>query len=298
MDFTSILTTLLENFGWFGVVVVAILVIFIVAIPVGLPIFLNKLLNKNSKDITTGVTEGMTNIANNLTTNINNQNKELVSTLKESQCKLLDTQTAMIGYIMSNIGTLIQKETSTQAETHKRGINQRAQIDAQINKILHDMLLSYMADRTAIFEFHNNNCNLGGLPFLWYDIHYEQIAKDVPMLFNKIQNMPSSNLSEIIRRLQDGTDKMCVLNSTDIESLQHNSTVLYYQLKELNVKYIIYAPIYDSSNIMVGLCIIEYSNYILGDDLFDEFIKRKEVDIHNNVARIAGLLDFKNRVEQ
>ena len=84
----------------------------------------------------------------------------------------------------------------------------------------------------------------------------------------------------------------------DIEKLKEQSTVLYYQLKEIHVQYLIYAPIYDSNNIMVGLCVIEYSRYFHGDNLFKEFILRKRNEIHNNVARIAGLLDFKHKIEK
>lgn len=298
MDYSEVLKQIIENFGGVGVIIVSLLIICVIAIPVGLPIFLNKKLSKNSKDITQGVTEGLNSIANTLTTNMSSQNETLISTLKESQAKLIDTQTAMIGYIMSNIGNIVNKENNEIKQTHKRGIKQRADIDIQINQILHDMLLAYMADRTIIIEFHNNNTNLGGLPFLWYDIHYEQIAKDIPILFTKVQNIPSSNIAPIIKDLQDGTDNIIVYLPEDIEKFKEQSSVLYYQLKEVNIQYLIYAPIYDSNNIMVGLCVIEYSRYSHGDELFKKFIDRKRNEIHNTVSRIAGLLDFKHKIEE
>ena len=298
MEFTDVLKQIIESYGGVGIFIVFLLIICIVSIPVGLPIFLNKKLEKNGKEITKGVTDGMNVIANTLTENMSSQNEILINTLKESQSKLLDTQTNMIGYIMSSVNTIVNNENIKNKEIHNKGISQRAEIDLQINQILHDMLLSYMADRTIVMEFHNSNTNIGGLPFLWYDIHYEQIAKDVPILFTKVQNIPSSNIAPVIKDLQDGTDNMVIYMPEDIEKLKEQSTVLYYQLKEIDIQYLIYAPIYDSNNIMVGLCVIEYSRYFHGDNLFKEFILRKTNEIHNNVARIAGLLDFKHKIEK
>lgn len=300
MDYTEILKFILENFGWYGAVIVILLLLCIIIIPVGLPIILNKMFEKNSKDITDGVTDGLNKIADNLTENMANQNITLVQTLKESQGKLLDTQTAMIGYIMSNITTISQNNTVSKRETkiHQKGIEHRSKIDIQINQILHDMLLTYMADRTVVLEFHNNNTNIGGLPFLWYDVHYEQIAKDVQMLFTKVQNIPSSNIAGVVNDLRNCTDGFKVYMTKDLEELKKTSTVLYYQLKECNAQYIIYGPLYDSSNTLVGLCVLEYSKCTLTEDLFDKFIKNKQHELRAAIARISALLDFKYKLEQ
>lgn len=297
MEFTEVLKQIIESYGGVGVFIVFLLIVCIVSLPVGLPIFLNKKLNKNTKDISKGLTDGMNDIANTLTKNMGVQNEILINTLKDSQSKLLDTQTNMICYMMSGVNTIVNSNKEIK-DIHNKGISQRAEIDLQINQILHDMLLAYMADRTIVIEFHNSNTNIGGLPFLWYDIHYEQIAKDIPILFTRVQNIPSSNIAPVIKDLQDGTDNMVIYMPEDIEKFKEQSTVLYYQLKEINIQYLIYAPIYDSNNIMVGLCVIEYSRYSHGDELFKEFIKRKNNEIRNNVARIAGLLDFKNKIEK
>ena len=107
MEFTDILKQIIESYGGVGIFIVFLLIICIVSIPVGLPIFLNKKLEKNGKEITKGVTDGMNVIANTLTENMSSQNEILINTLKESQSKLLDTQTNMIGYIMSSVNTIV-----------------------------------------------------------------------------------------------------------------------------------------------------------------------------------------------
>ena len=52
-------------------------------------------------------------------------------------------------------------------------------------------------------EFHNSLVNLNGLPFKWYDLIYESIARGIHSVSMDIKNMPFNILSPIIKEIQD-----------------------------------------------------------------------------------------------
>ena len=277
MNFTEVLKAIVENFGGVGVFVVCVLIVTIVA----LPIVLDKKLTKNNKDLTDVLSTGLIDISSTITQTMAQQNVDQQNLLVKIIDKLPDT--------------------NKEKEKHDIGQIQRLDIGEEINAILLSMLHKYHASRTCVLEFHNGGVNIGGLPFVKYDMVYEQINTDVDVLSSKVNDLPSSNLAPIIADLKDGTTKFKVYYKKDIEDLINRSTVLYCHLKEIQVEYILYAPLYDSSNLMIGLVAIEYrtnSNTIISDEsLFNKLIEKHGLDIHDDVIKISNYLDFKKKIK-
>lgn len=292
MDFTKIFQTIISEYGGGGLLVVSILIVSIVVISIGLPLLINKQLDKNSQKITKGVSDGLITFANKLTDNINIQNSSLVSSINSTQAKLLDNQKEMLAMMIDKM-----PNTTFEKSLHDKGQQQRFDINNELNYYLSQMRIKYQADRSCILEFHNGGHNIGGLPFIKYDMVYEQINKDVTPIHAKVTDLPSSNIASIIYDLHDGTDKFKVYYPEDIEKLSQNNSVLYFYLNELNIKYIVYGPIYDTNNIMIGLCVLEYTNYPYGDNMFRKFIDINALDIHSDIAKISNLLDLKHKNE-
>lgn len=281
MDFTEVLKTIVENFGGVGLFVVCVLMITMVASPIAIPIILDKKLDKNNKDLTTVLSTGLVNIGSSITQTMAQQNAGQQDLLKRIIDKLPDT--------------------NKEKEKHDIGQTQRLDIGVEINSLLLSMLHKYHASRVCVLEFHNGGSNIGGLPFVKYNMEYEQIRTDISVLGSVVQDLPSSNLAPVISDLKDGTTKFKVYYKKDIEDLVNRSTVLYCYLKEINAEYIIYAPLYDSTNIMIGLCAIEYiasDNYIISDEnLFNKIVDIHRLEIHDDVIKIANYLDFKKKIK-
>lgn len=279
MDFTEVLKTIVEKFGGVGVFVVCVLMITMVALPIVIPIMLDKKLTKNNKDLTTVLSTGLIDIGSTITQTMAQQNAVQQDLLVKIIDKLPDT--------------------AKEREKHDSGQIQRLDIGDEINALLLLMLHKYHASRVCILEFHNGGVNIGGLPFVKYNMEYEQIHTDVNVLGSIVQDLPAANLAPVIADLKDGTTKFKVYYKKDIEDLINRSTVLYCHLKEINVEYMIYAPLYDSSNVMIGLVAIEYikcDNSILSDEnLFNKLIDKYGLNIHDDIIKISNYLDFKKK---
>ena len=143
----------------------------------------------------------------------------------------------------------------------------------------------YNCQRTLVIEFHNSKENLNGLSFLWYDIQYEKQQRGINSISNKVKNLQLSNLLPIINRVNNAPGNIIVIDSEEIEKIYNESTVLYNQLKEINVEHIIYSGIYSSDNKLIGLVALEYQkNYPYHDDIINL------LDIKGRTAKIANLL--------
>ena len=143
----------------------------------------------------------------------------------------------------------------------------------------------YNCQRASVIEFHNSKENLNGLSFLWYDIQYEKQQRGINSLSNKAKNLQLSNLLPIINRVNNAPGNIIIIDSEEIEKIYNESTVLYNQLKEINVEHIIYSGIYSSDNKLIGLVALEYQkNHPYHDDIINL------LDIKGRTAKIAHLL--------
>ena len=188
-------------------------------------------------------------------------------------------------------------------ERHDIGQQYRFDIINKVNDLLIIMLNKYHASRVAVLEFHNGGQNISGLPFVKYNMEYEQINIDVKNMNGVIKDLPASVIGPIYADLTDGSKKFKVYYKEDIEEFKNRSTVLYSYLQELSVDYIIFAPIYDSNNLMFGVCCIEYSNtvkpsFVTSKETLDNLIESYKLELHDDIIRLSNYLTLNKEINK
>ena len=119
-------------------------------------------------------------------------------------------------------------------------------------------------------EFHNSLVNLNGLPFKWYDLIYESIARGIHSVSMDTKNMPFNILSPIIKEIQDGN--IAIFDKSGIEKFYNQSSVLYdICINKNHVTGLIVAPLLNKDNQLVGILTLEYS--------FDNSLDTQNIDI-------------------
>ena len=119
-------------------------------------------------------------------------------------------------------------------------------------------------------EFHNSLVNLNGLPFKWYDLIYESIARGIHSISMDTKNMPFNILSPIIKEIQDGD--IAIFDKSGIEKFYNQSSVLYdICINKNHVTGLIVAPLLNRDNQLVGILTLEYS--------FDNSLDTQNIDI-------------------
>lgn len=264
MEMLNNILDFFNNYGWSGIV-------GLIFIPVIYWIITEK--DKSTQDtITTGFDK--------LATSISNQNEHLIDSITRSNEK---TQVELLNLVK----TTLSERDSTIKTNHDKSLDRRFTISEEIDNILWDTMNLYNCQRAIVIEFHNSKENLNGLSFLWYDVQYEKQQRDVISISSKARNLQASNILPIINRVNNTPGNIIILNKDEIEQIYDKSTVLYSQLKELNIEHIVYSGIYSSDNKIIGLVALEYQeNHPYHEDLLNL------LDIKERTAKIAQLLQF------
>lgn len=264
MEMLNNILDFFNNYGWSGIV-------GLIFIPVIYWIITEK--DKSTQDtITTGFDK--------LATSISNQNEHLIDSITRSNEK---TQAELLNLVK----TTLSERDSTIKTNHDKSLDRRFTISEEIDNILWDTMNLYNCQRAIVIEFHNSKENLNGLSFLWYDVQYEKQQRDVISISSKARNLQASNILPIINRVNNTPGNIIILNKDEIEQIYDKSTVLYSQLKELNIEHIVYSGIYSSDNKIIGLVALEYQeNHPYHEDLLNL------LDIKERTAKIAQLLQF------
>ena len=247
MDFVKIFQFLTETYGYGGLALsILIIVLFL---------FLPYLMRKNNKDMK----EELKDVTATLTQAIKDENKELISGLKENQSKLIDNQFELVKNLLVD-----------QKLEHEKNLHIRDNISGPIQAKINHLKDFYRCSRASVFEFHNSLVNLNGLPFKWYDVIYESVARGVPVISYETRNMPFNIILPIIRKVEQGDTVL--FTKQDIEDFYNQSSVLYDFCNKHNIHSLIASPLINKDQRLIGLVILEYSgeNYIDEDIVIDD----------------------------
>ena len=266
MDFKGIFQVLIDNYGIYGLLIAISLVAICVTIPV--------LLNKHSKKIA----DNMNKLGIDLSIALKEQNQGLIDKLSETQDKLLENHLALVNTLMAQ-----------KSKKHDEDLNTRDKISIPIQNKINHLKDVYRASRVGVFEFHNSLANLNGLPFKWYDLIYESIAKGVHAMTAETKNMPYNILSPIILHIENGDTK--IFNKKDIENFYNQSSVLYdFSINRMYINNLVCAPILNQENKLVGMLTLEYS---FDNKLDFENIDLTELETETKV--ISALLELNKK---
>lgn len=235
MDFAKIFQFLTETYGYGGLVISILIVILF--------LFLPYLFKRNDKKINDGLKE----VTNTLTNAIKEENKELIAGLQENQTKLIDNQLELVKNLLIN-----------QKLEHDKHLDTRDTISTPIQNKINHLRDFYNCSRVSVIEFHNSLVNLNGLPFKWYDLIYESIARGIHSVSMDTKNIPFNVLSPIIKEIQDGN--IAIFDKPEIEKFYNQSSVLYdICINKNHIIGLIVAPLLNRNNQLVGILTLEYS---------------------------------------
>lgn len=247
MDFVKIFQFLTETYGYGGLVLSILIVILFLLLPY--------LMRKNNKDMK----DGLKDVTTTLTQAIKDENKELISGLKENQSKLIDNQFELVKNLLVN-----------QKLEHEKNLNVRDNISGPIQAKINHLKDFYRCSRASVFEFHNSLVNLNGLPFKWYDVIYESVARGVSAISYETRNMPFNIILPIIRKVEHGDT--ILFTKQDIEGFYDQSSVLYDFCNKHSINSLVVSPLINKDQQLIGLVVLEYSeeNYINNDIVIDD----------------------------
>lgn len=262
MDFVKIFQFLTETYGYGGLALSILIVILFLLLPY--------LMRKNNKDMK----DGLKDVTTTLTQAIKDENKELISGLRENQSKLIDNQFNLVKELLVN-----------QKLEHDKNLNTRDKVSLPIQDKINHLKDFYNSSRASVFEFHNSLVNLNGLPFKWYDLIYESVARGVSAVSYETRNMPCNILSPIIQEIQSG--EIVLFGKEDIEKFYDQSSVLYDFCIKHRINSLLVAPIINKNMLLIGLVVLEYS----GENVISGPVDITEIELESHA--ISTLLELK-----
>ena len=82
-------------------------------------------------------------------------------------------------YLTFNPEVIINKYVKYQTEQHDNAVAYRIKNEPKIRMHLKELLMETSADRAFIIELHNGTNNTSGLPFIYWDMSYEEVKNGV-----------------------------------------------------------------------------------------------------------------------
>lgn len=230
--------------------------------------------------------KSIADMSENITSTLVNQNNNMLNVLTQNNTQL---QTNMMSLIEKSI---MNRDISVK-DLHSASMQHRLDISDKMQMMLYEMMHFYHARRCGVMEFHNNTNNLNGLSFLWYDLSYENLQRNVTPISGNCKNQQLSILTPVMNDVIDNNG-IAVYRSSDIEKIEERSPVLYNHLvSRIKVNSIIYVGLYDMNNVLIGLAFLEYSEkYPYPESIIDLN------DIKQRASGISQLLDFKALVKE
>lgn len=85
----------------------------------------------------------------------------------------------MITVVILNPDILYENIKKKQEKEHSSRIERRLEVDPAVRALLRECVSELGCDRAYVCEFHNGTNNFVGLPFLYADMKYEEVADGV-----------------------------------------------------------------------------------------------------------------------
>jgi len=240
MDYNSIFNLFIGNYGYLGLFLSFSIIVLFILMPY--------LINKSNKNINKSLNELTINMSNSLTNALTDSNKALIENITINESELIKNQMTMIESIIAH-----------NTQMHSVALDIRDSISIPIQDKINHLRDYYNTSRVGIIEFHNSLVNLNGLPFKWYDLIYESIARGVHAMTAETKNLPINILSPIIYKVINGD--IVTFKRKDIEKFYDQSSVLYdFTINKMNINTLVVAPLLNNEYKLVGILTLEYNN--------------------------------------
>ncbi len=180
------------------------------------------------------------------------------------------------------IGEVEEAMTRKEEEIKKEHANlsiKRLDHSALIDSELKSLLIRLDADRAAIVEMHNGTNNASGFPFIYGDMAYEQISKDVNYAQDEFKNFNLAKLPFVALNYKKGT----WIGSTDEVEKQDRYFAAKLRVVDANFGAFV---VLEGLNGPIGFLTLHYKNA-------DIHPSKSEIiaEINHSVQKITSLLD-------
>lgn len=101
----------------------------------------------------------------------------------------------LLTYMVMNPQMTFDILSQLKEKEHKEMMDKRMSIEPELRVLIKGLRIETNADRAYVCEFHNGTNNLNGMPFLYADMRYEDVAKGVDNVDYDYQNQPLSRFS-------------------------------------------------------------------------------------------------------
>ncbi len=225
-----------------------------------------------------------------LSASIAEQNKTLIESISKNNNTM---QSDIVRLLDKSLEKLLYYRDNEQISIHNQSMRHRLDISEKMQLILFEIMNFYQARRCGVMEFHNNTNNFNGLSFLWYDLSYENMQRNVKPISGECKNQQLSMLGPVMSDIISN-DGIVIYRESDIDKLEQRSPVLYNNLKhKIDVSTIVFAGLYDLHNNIIGVLFLEYDGevYPYSDAIMDIH------DVKERASAVSQLLDFKSVIE-
>lgn len=98
-----------------------------------------------------------------------------------------------------------KEERAELEEIHTANVLKRIENSPKISMALKDILINLGADRACVAEMHNGTNNLNGLPFIFFDVSYEEVSPNADYVADDFKNFNMVKFPFIANHFNDGT---------------------------------------------------------------------------------------------
>jgi hypothetical protein len=220
-----------------------------------------------------GINNGFESLTKNITRLLGEQNTQLIEAINTQNNKIID-------YLIN--------QNNEEKKLHDGNLSARMSVTLDINSMLKDILIKTNSSRVVIMEFHNSFQNLSGVPFAKYSCTFEQVDIGVRPIQDKWQAMPFSSISGVVEKMLKKPNT-AYLEYINMDDFREDAPVIFALVDDLNVYKIMFIPLYNSNNVIIGGIAIEWHR--------DPKISINYNELIINTAKISSLLNFKVSVD-
>lgn len=162
-----------------------------------------------------------------------------------------------LGLMVSNQVSNVQSHFPTPAVENTRFVN-GIKTDQLILKALEDARVQVGADRVVINQFHNNQVDIGGVPFMKSSVTYKAMGPDVGWDPDLNQDIPISTWNSLFQRMYAGynTKPKCV----GVGRSEMTDSNLRSRFTKAGVTYIVACPILSLAGGTIGMVTVGYTD--------------------------------------
>lgn len=182
---------------------------------------------------------------------------------------------ALLAIVLSMLGTLnrMESHTPTPEVENTRFVN-GIKTDELIRKALEDARVAVGADRVVINSYHNNQTDIGGVPFMRSIVTHKAVAPDVGWDSELSQDIPISTWNSLFTRMYPGYNRT---QCTGLHRSEMTDENLRSRFKRAGVDYLVACPILTLKGGTMGMITVGYTedhDKVLSDEQVFPVISR------------------------